>query len=96
MKTIGSDGQIRVVPFTAPEEAPSAAQLVAEKLHVSYAAEGDNGEMTSKQAGEIGGHLGGPMVAKLVALARTEMAKSHVDELLERKRKSDSSESPMS
>lgn len=86
VKTIGSDGQIRTVPFSAPEEPPSAAQLVAEKLHVPYQAGGDNGSMTAAQAGEIGGHLGGPMVAKLVALARSEMANAHVDELISRQK----------
>ncbi|EJY57033.1 hypothetical protein URH17368_0218 [Alicyclobacillus hesperidum URH17-3-68] len=82
VRTIGKDGQLHVVPYTVPEK-PSAAKLVADKLHVPYQEGGDNGALTAEQAGAVGGHLGGPMVAKLVALARQELANGHVERLLQ-------------
>lgn len=85
--TIGPDGQLRVVERTVPIPAPTAAQLVAEKLQVPYDSEGDNGELTTSQAGRIGGNLGGPMVAKLVSMAKQEIANAHVQDLIARQKK---------
>lgn len=82
VRTIGKDGQLHVVPYTVPEK-PSAAKLIADKLHVPYQEGGDHGALTAAQAGTIGGHLGGPMVSKLVALARQELAHGHVERLLQ-------------
>lgn len=87
VKTIGPNGQLQVVEQTAPKRPETAAQLVAEKLNVPYDSDGDNGELKASQAGEIGGHLGGPMVAKLVAMAKQEMANAHVQELIARQKK---------
>lgn len=36
-------------------------------------AEGDNGELTARQAGKVGGPIGGQMVKKLIALAQMQM-----------------------
>jgi small acid-soluble spore protein D (minor alpha/beta-type SASP) len=35
--------------------------------------EGDNGELTARQAGKVGGPIGGQMVKKMIALAQMEM-----------------------
>ncbi|SIS67066.1 small, acid-soluble spore protein, alpha/beta type [Alicyclobacillus vulcanalis] len=83
VKVIGADGQIHEVPWTAPER-PSAAKLVADRLGTAYVDGEDHGEMTAKEAGEIGGHLGGPMVARLVALAKRDLAYGHVERLMGR------------
>jgi len=32
---------------------------------------GYNGNLTSKQAGKVGGHIGGPMVSDLIKMAKT-------------------------
>ncbi|MCL6489132.1 MULTISPECIES: small, acid-soluble spore protein, alpha/beta type [Alicyclobacillus] len=85
VNVIGPDGKIRQVPWTVPEK-PSAAKLVADRLGVGYAEGEENGQLTSKQAGEIGGHLGGPMVAKLVALAKRDLAHGHVEQLIQKQK----------
>lgn len=80
---IGSDGQLRVVERHVPEKKQTPAQMVADKLGISYHSDEKNGHLTTSEAGKIGGHLGGPMVKKLVSLAREEMAKAHVDKMIE-------------
>ncbi|WP_067849544.1 small, acid-soluble spore protein, alpha/beta type [Alicyclobacillus mali (ex Roth et al. 2021)] len=85
VNVIGPDGKLHQVPRTAPEK-PSAAKLVADRLGVSYADEGGNGNLTAKEAGEIGGQLGGPMVAKLVALAKRDLAHGHVERLMQKQK----------
>lgn len=83
VSTIGSDGQLRVVERHVPEPKATPAQMVADKLGISYHSGENNGHLTTSEAGKIGGHLGGPMVKKLVSLAREEMAKAHVDKLIQ-------------
>ncbi|HEU4964952.1 MAG TPA: alpha/beta-type small acid-soluble spore protein [Bacilli bacterium] len=34
---------------------------------------GDNGELTARQAGKVGGPIGGQMVKKMIALAQMQM-----------------------
>lgn len=85
VNVIGPDGQLRQVPWTVPER-PSAAKLVADRLGVPYTDGEPHGELTAKQAGELGGHLGGPMVAKLIALAKRDLAHGHVDRLLQKQK----------
>ncbi|EPZ44318.1 small, acid-soluble spore protein, alpha/beta type [Alicyclobacillus acidoterrestris] len=87
VRIIGSDGQLHVVEQSAPAKPQSAAKMVADKLHVKYEDDADNGELRAKDAGRIGGNLGGPMVSKLVALARQEMANQHVASLIEATKK---------
>jgi hypothetical protein len=36
--------------------------------------QGDNGELTTRQAGKVGGAMGGPMVRKLVEIAQQQLA----------------------
>jgi small acid-soluble spore protein D (minor alpha/beta-type SASP) len=35
--------------------------------------EGDNGDLTARQAGKVGGPIGGQMVKKMIALAQMQM-----------------------
>lgn len=87
IKTIGKDGKLHVVENPHVEEKrPSPAKMVADKLHVEYEDGGDNGNLTTREAGKIGGNLGGPMVRKLVYLARQAMAEQHVERLIQRKK----------
>ncbi|MBX6351845.1 MAG: alpha/beta-type small acid-soluble spore protein [Thermoflavifilum sp.] len=46
---------------------------VARQVGVPYN-ERDNGEMTTRQAGKIGGEIGGSMVRRLIAIAEQQMA----------------------
>lgn len=48
---------------------------VAESLGIPYAQNGDNGNLTTRQAGRIGGQIGGNMVQKLVAIAEEALAR---------------------
>ncbi|WAH43773.1 alpha/beta-type small acid-soluble spore protein [Alicyclobacillus fastidiosus] len=82
VKTIGPDGKLRVVEGMAPAKPESAAKIVADKLHVDYNDDGSNAQMKASDAGRIGGNLGGPMVRKMVHLARQEMANQHVESLI--------------
>lgn len=79
---INADGTLANVERLVEVKKKSAADLVAEKLGIDYDDDGDNGDLTTSEAGEIGRHLGGPMVKKLVSLAREEMARGHVEKLI--------------
>lgn len=81
--TIGPNGQLRLVEYKEPETEVTSAKAAADKLHVKYNEHGDNGDMTTRDAGRIGGQIGGPMVRKMVYLAKQELAKQHVDDLIE-------------
>ncbi|WAH38526.1 alpha/beta-type small acid-soluble spore protein [Alicyclobacillus dauci] len=85
--TIGPNGQLRVVEGMNYAQRKSPAKMVADKLNVPYNEDGDNGNLTTREAGKIGGHIGGPMVRKLVYLAREEMAKQHVNQLIQSQKK---------
>ncbi|OFW79419.1 MAG: hypothetical protein A2201_10505 [Alicyclobacillus sp. RIFOXYA1_FULL_53_8] len=39
----------------------------------------DNGELTTRQAGKIGGAIGGSMISRLVAIAEQELIKEKPD-----------------
>jgi small acid-soluble spore protein D (minor alpha/beta-type SASP) len=46
---------------------------VAENLGIPLR-QGDNGDLTTRQAGKVGGQLGGSMVRKLVEIAQQKLA----------------------
>ncbi|MGJ7913427.1 small, acid-soluble spore protein, alpha/beta type [Neobacillus sp. LXY-1] len=61
----------RVVESQTPEDAKfEAAEEVGVPLKKGY-----NGQLTSEQAGKVGGRLGGSMVRELVKMAQQNMAK---------------------
>lgn len=86
VRSIGPNGELRVIEGTGPQGDPSPAKMIADKLNIPYNDHGDNGTLTTQDAGKIGGHLGGPMVQKMVHLAREEIAKGHVNDLIHRYR----------
>ncbi|XEC93336.1 alpha/beta-type small acid-soluble spore protein [Paenibacillus tarimensis] len=47
---------------------------VAKTLGVPLKA-GDNGELTTEQAGKVGGNIGGPMVREMIRLAQETLTK---------------------
>lgn len=79
---INADGSLADVDRLIEVKKKSAAELVGEKLGIDYQSSGGNGHVTTSEAGEIGGHLGGPMVKKLIDLALEEIAKGHVGKLI--------------
>lgn len=54
---------------TNPNDAKYA---VAEQVNVPMS-KGDNGELTTRQAGKVGGQLGGSMVRRLVEIAQQQL-----------------------
>nr|WP_263323832.1 alpha/beta-type small acid-soluble spore protein [Neobacillus sp. Marseille-Q6967] len=61
----------KVVQANTPEDAKfEAAQEVGVPLKKGY-----NGQLTSEQAGKVGGRLGGSMVRELVRMAQENMTK---------------------
>ncbi|MEH7109386.1 alpha/beta-type small acid-soluble spore protein [Bacillus sp. JJ1764] len=61
----------RVVESQTPEDAKfEAAEEVEVPLKKGY-----NGQLTSEQAGKVGGRLGGSMVRELVKMAQQNMTK---------------------
>ncbi|MDQ0999821.1 small acid-soluble spore protein D (minor alpha/beta-type SASP) [Neobacillus niacini] len=61
----------KVVKVQDPENAKfEAAEEVGVPLKKGY-----NGQLTSQQAGKVGGRLGGSMVRELVKMAQENMAK---------------------
>ncbi|GAE25165.1 small acid soluble protein [Halalkalibacter wakoensis JCM 9140] len=47
---------------------------VAKELNVPLK-KGDNGQLTSKQAGEVGGKIGGSMVKEMIRMAQQNLTK---------------------
>ena len=63
----------RVVGTKNPEDAKfEAAEEVGVPLKKGY-----NGQLTSEQAGKVGGRLGGNMVKELVRMAQENLSKNH-------------------
>ncbi|PFN97499.1 alpha/beta hydrolase [Bacillus sp. AFS076308] len=61
----------RVVQSGSPEDAKfEAAEEVGVPLKKGY-----NGQLTSEQAGKVGGRLGGSMVRELVKMAQENLSK---------------------
>ncbi|MCL6570390.1 MAG: alpha/beta-type small acid-soluble spore protein [Bacillus sp. (in: Bacteria)] len=61
----------KVVHSTNPEDAKfEAAQEVGVPLKKGY-----NGQLTSEQAGKVGGRLGGSMVRELIKMAQENLTK---------------------
>lgn len=56
------------------EDANSVKYEVANELGIRLS-QNDNGELTSAQAGKIGGPIGGNMVKEMVRLAQEQMAR---------------------
>jgi small acid-soluble spore protein D (minor alpha/beta-type SASP) len=65
------DLKARVVQSSSPEDAKfEAAEEVGVPLKKGY-----NGQLTSEQAGKVGGRLGGSMVRELVKMAQENLSK---------------------
>ncbi|KAA9021632.1 alpha/beta-type small acid-soluble spore protein [Niallia endozanthoxylica] len=63
----------KVAGTSNPEDAKfEAAEEAGVPLTSSY-----NGQLTSEQAGKVGGRLGGSMVKELVRMAQENLAKKH-------------------
>lgn len=60
-------------PVQQERSGPSVAG-VANAVGVPYQ-QGDNGNLTTRQAGKIGGQIGGSMVQRLISIAEQELAK---------------------
>ncbi|WP_223596299.1 alpha/beta-type small acid-soluble spore protein [Neobacillus bataviensis] len=61
----------KVAQASSPEDAKfEAAEEVGVPLQKGY-----NGQLTSEQAGKVGGRLGGSMVRELVKMAQQNLAK---------------------
>lgn len=52
---------------------------VASQLGIPYQHQ-DNGDMTTRQAGKIGGAIGGSMVQRLIQIAEQELAKEQAEQ----------------
>ncbi|WEG11784.1 alpha/beta-type small acid-soluble spore protein [Pullulanibacillus sp. KACC 23026] len=49
---------------------------IAKEHHIPLK-KGDNGNLTAKQAGTVGGHIGGPMVHELIKRAKQQLSTSN-------------------
>lgn len=45
----------------------------AQRQQIPLQQDGDNGELTAREAGKVGGPIGGQMVKKLIAMAQMQM-----------------------
>ncbi|TCP53292.1 small acid-soluble spore protein alpha/beta type [Tumebacillus sp. BK434] len=53
---------------------PEAAKFEsAQRQQIPLQKDGDNGELTAREAGKVGGPIGGQMVKKLIAMAQMQM-----------------------
>jgi hypothetical protein len=59
-----------------PESRTEVVQQVAHGLGIAYQPNGNNGSLTTREAGRIGGQIGGTMVQRLIAIAKSEMQKA--------------------
>lgn len=60
-------------PGRAPDNASdNPAKTMAKSIGVPYR-EADNGDMKARDAGKIGGNMGGPMVKRLISMAKQEL-----------------------
>ncbi|CAM3729855.1 small, acid-soluble spore protein, alpha/beta type [Alicyclobacillus pomorum] len=55
-------------------EVDNPAREAAKSIGIPYKT-GDNGDMKAREAGAIGGQIGGSMVKRLIQLAKQELAK---------------------
>jgi small acid-soluble spore protein D (minor alpha/beta-type SASP) len=55
------------------ERVENPARLAAQSVGIPYNAR-DNGDMKARDAGTIGGHIGGSMVKRLIEIAEQELA----------------------
>ncbi len=64
------------VPHIGPaNEHTQVVDKVAHSLGIPYKPDGDNGNLTTREAGRIGGQIGGSIVQKLVQIAEETLAK---------------------
>ena len=70
-KVLAQDGLIP--EGTRPDQVPYE---VAKEIGVPYS-QNYNGDLTTKNAGKIGGNIGGRMVKELIKLAEEELAKKN-------------------
>lgn len=61
---------------TNPDQPEQVKYEVAKTLGVPLK-EGDNGQLTTEQAGKIGGQIGGAMVREMVRIAQQQLARQH-------------------
>jgi len=64
-------------PSTSDSKRSKAVAGVAASVGVPYDQNGDNGNLTTRQAGKIGGQIGGSMVKRLIAIAEEELAREN-------------------
>jgi len=64
--------------YAAGASASPSTQGVASRLGIPYQL-GDNGELTTRQAGKIGGAIGGSMIQRLISIAEQELAREKAD-----------------
>jgi hypothetical protein len=69
LQNMGGHGESRV---DCEKEPDAVKYSVASQLNVPLR-RGDNGELTAREAGKVGGAMGGPMVRRLVELAKEQM-----------------------
>lgn len=60
------------MPSTQPMGGPTV-EGVAQSLNIPYNPR-DNGDMTTRQAGRLGGEIGGSMVKRLIDIAEQQLA----------------------
>jgi hypothetical protein len=60
-------------PDVSCAENPNDIKFTAAKQAGVPLSRDDNGELTARQAGKVGGQLGGPMVRRLVELAQQQL-----------------------
>ncbi|ASS76117.1 hypothetical protein CIG75_14890 [Tumebacillus algifaecis] len=59
-----------VMQTMTPEQAKYES---AQRQGIALQTDGDNGELTAREAGKVGGPIGGQMVKKMIALAQMQM-----------------------
>jgi len=58
-----------------PERPDDVKYEVAEELGVPLQRNGQNGQLTTEEAGQVGGTIGGAMVREMIRLAQEKLAK---------------------
>ncbi|MCL6444506.1 MAG: alpha/beta-type small acid-soluble spore protein [Alicyclobacillus sp.] len=63
-------------PGRTPAPVSRPVSELAKSVGIPYRPQGDNGGLTARQAGKVGGEIGGAMVQRLIAMAEQQLAKS--------------------
>lgn len=80
---INRDGQLVRREFKENSREQSESENVASvaaSMGIRYTPNGDNGDLTTRQAGKIGGQIGGSMVKRLIQIAEQELARENAEE----------------